>query len=133
MRKSDTDAMIAALEAEYESPAAAAKAVFDLAVSLFTEHDTWGLAAGPRAYGPFPNKAQAKSAAKYFGLPDTAIRPLFGAANLRPPDIKVAPDRYCPECRHPKFGHFPHTKKNQTAWDCLVSGCDCKLTFKEGD
>lgn len=133
MRKDQVAAMVEVLDAEYESADEAAKAAFKRAVELFTEDDTWGVAAGPRAYGPFTNAAKAKGAAKYFGLPETAVRKLFGAANLRYSDVKTAPGRYCEDCQHPKAAHFPHTKKNQTAWDCLVKGCSCKRTYKEGE
>jgi hypothetical protein len=121
---------------EYESSEDLAKAVYDKSVEIFLAHDLWGLAAGSDAYGPFTGKVKATSAAKFFGLdPERTVKPLLSHTRLVYSDTEIPDDRYCPECQHPCFAHFPKKRKDQTAHGCLVMvnkvQCPCQLQFKE--
>jgi hypothetical protein len=133
MQKAQVEAVVEALEQEYDSPEAAAKAIYALCVDLYSRADTWGIKAGPHAYGPCASKAQAKSVARHFGLGEDSIKPLYGLGRLALADTTVTTSRRCPDCDHPKIAHFPKTKANQKKWDCLVDGCKCRRAFKEGE
>jgi hypothetical protein len=144
MLKSQVDALVQLFEEDFETPEDLAKAVYAKSLEMFIETDTWGVAVGPHAYGPFINKAQAKKAAKFFGLDESAVRPLRGAANLKYDDAEAHPGRYCPDCEHPKAAHsFPG---RLSSVGCIVGikfvaknkppntegCCGCRNQYKEG-
>lgn len=137
MTKDELAAVVAALEEEYESADKAARAVYNLSVDMFCAQDswiavTWGIPF--ELWGPFRDKTVANRLIKLYDGEVTLVQ-ANGTATLedreRKIDIPVG-DHSCETCKHPKFAHYPKTKKYQKKWGCLVSGCNCQIAYKEG-
>lgn len=153
LRKDEKEALVAALESDYDSPEAAAGAIFALAYDLISKRDQvalyvqWGSGV---VIGPFPGQVEAKKAGRLarstfaVDAPEGAVRviPLASPASL--PTQRTGPPGGTPGCAcgHPPLAHlnqrwkrFKQGVKNydKQPWQppgCMVEGCTCRETGK---
>jgi hypothetical protein len=147
IRNDERAAVMAALEDDYDTPEAAAKAVFELVAGLLAKRDAYCIKvdwASGVILGPIWD--DSRQAAKVAGVAQETFSATERAQNLGAVVLPMSSPAalleerregrpgFCPDCDHPKPSHWdkawvkPAGKIRQPR-GCVVAGCGCREVY----